>query len=245
VAEGNPGALGITTRLAAGAASFTGAPPEHSGNARRAADAVTGYVVLTGEEFSFATAVGPVSERDGYTPELVGDNVRGLQGPWAGLSEASTAVYRAALRAGLPITQRSHAPYRVPYFEQAGQPLGTEAVVTIPGEDLRFVNDTQAALLVQVIPGPDQLRAEIYGAPTGRTVRLSAPVLGVEAPPGPPVEWRDPALPSGQTRRVAAEAPGGTVTLTRRLLRGAQAPGQDRILSQYAGLPEITARGTK
>lgn len=243
VTEGVIQSLGIRQALGTGEAHYGGSPPEHAENASRAADAVTGYVVAQGMEFSLLEAVGQVGEAQGYRPELVGDGERGFDGPWAGISEVSTAVFRAALATGLPVQERNPAPYRVPYFEQEGQGPGREAVVSLGSEDLRFLNDTGAAILVQVLVGENEMRVELYGTDPGRRAELSTPqITNITAPRGE-LRWTDPAAEGADVRLYAPAAPGAEVLIRRRVLQRGQPTLEESIFTRYEPLPPVYARG--
>ncbi len=239
VTEASSQTLGIDKLLGTGEAFFQGAPDEHAENTRRAADAVTGYVVLPGEEFSFSEAVGEVSEESGYRSELIGDGERGLQGPWTGVTQVGTAIFRAALRTGLPVQERNAAPYRVPYYEQGGQITGTEAVISLPEQDLRFQNDTQTALLVQVLVGDGRLRVELYGGSVQRQVEIASPEVTNVVQPVGDVYWDDPATNSEETR-LYAPAQAGQEVVVRRRIRTPDAPVEEEtFFTSYEPLPSV------
>lgn len=239
VSEASSQTLGIATLLGTGESFFQNAPEEHAENVRLAADAVTGYVVLPGEEFSFAEAVGEVSEERGYRPELIGDGERGLQGPWTGVTQVGTAIFRAALRSGLPVQERNAAPYRVPYYEQGGQLTGTEAVISLPDQDLRFQNDTRTALLVQVLVGEGQIRVELYGGSVQREVEVvPSEVTNVVQPEGD-VYWNDPASDTEEPRLYAPAQAGQEVVVRRRIRRTNAPVEEETFFTSYEPLPTV------
>ncbi|MBA2364364.1 MAG: VanW family protein [Chloroflexia bacterium] len=245
VVETNIQSLGIQEQVGAGESNFAGSPVERIENIRKASDAVTGFVVPAGEEFSFAGAVGDVSEEAGYRPELIGDNQRGLQGPWAGISQVSTTVFRAALGSGLATVQRVAAPVRVPYYEEGGAQPGTDAVVTLPGENLRFQNNTTAALLVQIIVGEDEMRVELYGTKPDWEVKLAEPRVENTVEPVGTEYWGDPETESGQTRLYARARAGAEIVINRQVRRPGQVPLEENYYSAYEPLPSIFVRGTR
>jgi len=242
VTEGAAGSLGIEQLVATGDSTYRGSPPERIANVDKASGAVTGFVVPADAVFSFAEAVGEVTEEAGYQPELVGDGRRSIQGEISGISQVSTTVFRAALRAGLPILERHASQYRHEYYEQGEQPPGTDAVVTLPGQDLKFENTTGGALLVQIVVGDAVMRVELYGPPTGWTVEIPAPEVGGETPAQGEVVWRDP-LPGVQGPVVyLVSRPGGDVVVTRRVLLNGVLRSEDSYNSQYDPLPTVVVR---
>ena len=61
-------------------------------NVQLAADAITGWVVLPGETFSFNNVVGPRTEANGY---LVAENGRGAKVRGGGVAQVATTLYLA------------------------------------------------------------------------------------------------------------------------------------------------------
>lgn len=239
VSEASIQTLGISQLISTGESFYRGAPEEHVHNVRKASDAVTGYVVLPGDEFSFAEAVGELDEDQGYRPELVGDGERGLQGPWTGVTQVATTVFRAALYGGLPIQQRNAAPYRVPYFEQGAQPPGTEAVIALPDQDLRFQNDSSSALLVQVLVGDGEMRVELYGPNLRRDVDIAPPEVTNVIQPEGDVYWDDPASDQEGTI-LYAPAQAGQDVVIRRTIRSDGGPAEEEtFFTAYEPLPTI------
>ncbi len=242
--EASLSTLGVEELIAEGGVSgFADSPPERLANIRSASDAITGYVVQPGEEFSFTEALGRVSEDRGFQPELIGNGERGFDGPWAGISQVSTTVFRAALQAGLPILERHPAPHRVPYFELEGQKLGTEAIVTLPGQDLRFDNNTRDAILIQVLVGERDMRVELYGRRPAYSVEIIGPEIANTIQPEGDVYWEDSAAPTSEPTLYARAASGGDVTVVRRI-RDGENESEDPFFSRYDPLPTIFVRGS-
>ena len=105
-------------------------------NLRIAARRLDGLVLRPGGEFSFNRVVGPRTWARGYRPApsyLGGDSPATLGG---GICLLSSALYQAALKAGLKIEQR------VPHLRTIHSvPPGLDATVWYGGADLRFVNN--------------------------------------------------------------------------------------------------------
>lgn len=113
------------------------------GNAALAAAQLNGLCIEPGETLSFNEAVGARTQERGYqiAPEpAYGENVSGVGG---GVCQASTALYRAALLAGIDVKERSAAARPVAYC-----PMGQEAAVSDQGLDLVIQNQTDATLFV-------------------------------------------------------------------------------------------------
>jgi vancomycin resistance protein VanW len=113
-------------------------------NIRKAANKIDGVVIRPGEEFSFNKRVGPRTEQAGYysAPSYVGADT--YSSPGGGICVISSALYQDALVAGLEVTQR------VPHLRtmQTVEP-GLDATVWYGGADLKFVNNTSAAIKIE------------------------------------------------------------------------------------------------
>lgn len=112
-------------------------------NARIAAAMFNGVTVGPDEMLSFNETVGRRTAEGGYqaAPEpAYGENVSGVGG---GVCQVSTALYRAALIAGLDVTQRNAAARPVDYCG-----MGQEATVSDQGLDLVIHNPTEAPLFM-------------------------------------------------------------------------------------------------
>lgn len=112
-------------------------------NAALAAGALNGLCMEPGKLLSFNEAVGARTQERGYlsAPEpAYGENISGVGG---GVCQVSTALYRAALLAGLEVSERSTAVRPVSYC-----PMGQEAAVSDQGLDLVLHNQTQSKLFI-------------------------------------------------------------------------------------------------
>lgn len=164
--------LGIVTLLGKGESDFSGSPPSRAFNIKLGAEKLNGTFIKPGEEFSFMNAIGEIGAKEGYQFALVikngGDLVKEYGG---GLCQVSTTMFRAAIYAGLTITERFAHSLPVQYYN----PQGFDATVYSPHPDLRFVNDTPSNILVQTKIKGNKLYFEFYGTSDGREVKLTGP----------------------------------------------------------------------
>lgn len=160
--------LGINTLLAKGESNFKGSPKNRRHNIKVGAEKFNGVLVKPNEEFSFNTILGEVGAEQGYLPELVIKNNKTVPEYGGGLCQVSTTVFRAALNAGLSITERKNHAYVVRYY---GTP-GMDATIYPPHPDLKFKNDTPGSILVQSKIKGDDITFEFYGSSDGREVKL-------------------------------------------------------------------------
>ena len=172
--------MGITAILATGESNFYGSPKNRRHNIAVGAGKFNGILIGPEDEFSFNKALGGVGPREGYLPELVikkGETVPEYGG---GLCQVSTTTFRAAVKAGLEITERRNHAYPVQYYN----PQGTDATIYPPHPDLRFKNNTPAYILIQTRIEGNKLFFDFYGSNDKRKVELKGPYIYDKKPDG-------------------------------------------------------------
>jgi vancomycin resistance protein YoaR len=173
-------ALGVKTLLGKGESNFRGSSRSRVKNINVAANKISSTLLKPGEEFSFVNTLGKVDARNGYLPELVIKGNKTIPEYGGGICQVSTTLFRAALNAGLPITERRAHSYVVNYY---GKP-GLDATIYLPKPDFRFQNDTNHHILIQHYIVGTILYYEIYGTSTGRTAKTIEPVVLESSPDG-------------------------------------------------------------
>lgn len=173
-------ALGVRTLLGKGESNFRGSSRSRVKNINVAANKISSTLLKPGEEFSFVNTLGKVDARNGYLPELVIKGNKTIPEYGGGICQVSTTLFRAALNAGLPITERRAHSYVVNYY---GKP-GLDATIYLPKPDFRFQNDTNHHILIQHYIVGTVLYYEIYGTSTGKTAKTIEPVILESSPDG-------------------------------------------------------------
>ena len=198
ITNNNVNDLGIEQLVGIGESNFFGSPKNRRHNISVGAESLNGLLIKPGEEFSLLEALGEINAETGYKPELVikGDETIAEYG--GGLCQIGTTMFRLAINAGLPITQRRNHSYRVGYYE----PAGTDATIYNPWPDLKFVNDTGNYLLLQTRIEGDNLIFEFWGTSDGRTVETTKPVIYNIIAPGEPKYIETDKLPIGGKKRI-------------------------------------------
>ncbi len=238
--------LGIKELLGRGVSKFAGSIPGRMHNIRLSAQRISGVILKPGEEFSFNASVGDVSKETGYQPAYVIENGKTILGDGGGVCQTSTTLFRAVLKAGLPVLERHPHAYRVGYYEQNSTP-GFDATVFSPTVDFKFKNDTPAHILVQAIydTGTATLTTEIYGTSDGRAVSISAATITNEVKP-PPIKYQDdPTLPKGVTKQVDWSAWGANVAFRRTVTRGGEVLSDTTFRSAYRPWQAVYLVGTQ
>lgn len=173
-------ALGVKTLLGKGESNFRGSSKSRVKNINVAANKISSTLLKPGEEFSFVNTLGKVDARNGYLPELVIKGDKTIPEYGGGICQVSTTLFRAALNAGLPITERRNHSYVVNYY---GKP-GLDATIYLPKPDFKFQNDTNHHILIQHYIVGTILYYEIYGTSTGKTAKTIEPVVLESSPDG-------------------------------------------------------------
>jgi vancomycin resistance protein YoaR len=215
--------LGITQMVAEATTFYTGSTKNRKDNIIEAASRFDGLIIAPGEEFSFNTFLGDISPETGFVQGKIIFGGKTIDGVGGGVCQVSTTAFRAALKAGFPITERNSHGYRVGFYEQMGSPPGLDAAIFQPTADFRFVNDTQYHLLIEtsVFPANDSIQFRFYSTNPGRQVVLEGPVIKDVVPPKPTVFISNPEVAPGQQLYVDWAAEGADVTFTRKILDSA------------------------
>lgn len=114
-------------------------------NMQTAATLVNGHLVRPGETFSLNQVLGRREVSNGFVGDVTSTVVDGTAGSdVAGISQFATALFNAVIRAGLePVEHRPHEVYLPQY------PAGLETVISYPGPDLRWKNNSPYGVLVR------------------------------------------------------------------------------------------------
>ena len=163
--------LGITAFLGKGESNFWGSPESRKHNIKIGASKFHGVLIKPNEEFSFNEILGEVGPQTGYLPALVIKDKKMIEEYGGGLCQVSTTAFRAAINAGLKITERFAHAFPITYYS----PQGFDATIYPPHPDLRFINNTLGHILVQTKIIDNNLIFELYGADDGRKVKVIGP----------------------------------------------------------------------
>lgn len=168
---------GINDLVGSARTSFRGSSADRKHNIEVGVSKLNGLLLAPGEEFSAVTGIGATTEEEGFVKEYVIKEDKSVKELGGGLCQLATTLFRLALDAGLPITERVNHRYVVSYYGP-----GLDATIYGPKPDLRFVNDTGNYLLLQGKVEDDQLVFEFYGQRDGRVAQVSTPELSEEKP---------------------------------------------------------------
>ena len=227
---------GLTELVASGTTNFVKSPANRIHNINVGASAITGTLIKPGEEFSTLKKLGKIDASTGYLPELVIKNNKTVPDYGGGLCQVSTTLFRAALNAGMKITERRNHSYRVSYYEP---PIGMDASIFDPAPDFKFVNNYSNYIFVQARIVGTKITFELYGTKDSRTVEVGQAVGYDYVEPSAPVENVDPALPAGTRNQVQKSHQGASAKFHYKVMRDGQTLQETDFLSKYVALPEI------
>lgn len=141
-------------------------------NVKIASGVLSGRRIEAGESFSFNEVVGRRTAEGGYQQAAEPAYGVGVVGVGGGVCQVSSALYRAALLAGVDVIERSAAVRPVDYCD-----MGQEAAVSDQGIDLVLVNQgiTPLFIITRVYAdekGKQLLEVQIIGAPNDARYEL-------------------------------------------------------------------------
>lgn len=197
---------GIKELVTIGESDFTGSTQNRIHNVTTGLNKFSGHLIEQGETFSFVKVLGPVDATTGYRKELtiVGDKTIPEYG--GGLCQVSSTAYRGVWEYGFPITQRKNHSYTVSYYS----PQGTDATVYPPNIDIKFLNDSPGALLIQTVIDVPEKNAYFlyYGTKDNRTADVIGPFTWGHTPAPPPRTEETTEIAPGTRRKVGEAVPG-------------------------------------
>lgn len=238
--------LGIKELLGRGTSKYAGSIASRVHNIALATSKFNGILIAPGDTFSFNQKLGDVSQETGYQQAYIIKEGATVLGDGGGVCQVSTTLFRAVLKAGLPIVERRAHAYRVSYYEQDSPP-GLDATVYDPSPDFKFKNDTPAHLLIQAQADTKAktLTFEIYGTSDGRVSATTKPVVGSTVAPPEDLYIDDPTLPAGTIKQIDWKAWGAKVSFTYTVKRNEEIIFEKIFTSNYRPWQAKFLRGTK
>lgn len=116
-------------------------------NLRIASKAIDGTVLMPGETFSFNKVVGKRTAAKGYKKAHVfnGPNASSM-GIGGGVCQVASTIFNTVLISNLKVKERHQHSQRVAYV-----PLGRDAAIYWPSQDLKFTNNTNYPIKIKMV----------------------------------------------------------------------------------------------
>ncbi len=232
---------GIIDLIAVGQSNFTGSSSNRRYNLSLSASHFNGFLIPKDSTFSFNNALGHVGFDTGYksSPVIIGDSVE--DGVGGGVCQVSTTAFRGAMLAGVDITERWNHRFAMNMYA----PYGSDATVYEGGKDLKFINNTPGAILLQTRTEGDELYFYYYGTSDHREVSILGPYkYGYVGAPAPKVVQTSDLPPGAE--RVEGGAVGGFRTAYSRIVTflGKPDPEKKPFPSHYSPKAKLILRGS-
>lgn len=233
-------AEGIREVVTIGESSFAGSPVPRRHNIGVGLSKFNGHLIPKDAVFSFNEVLGPVDGSTGYWKELVIMGEHTLPEYGGGLCQVSTTAYRGVWEYGFPIVNRRNHSFAVSYYA----PNGTDATIYPPHTDMKFLNDSPGALLMQTYQEGDRAYFVYYGTRDDRIAQVIGPYTwDFKAPPPDRTDYTT-EIPVGTSRKAGERHPG----LKAQWFRVLQPAGSteekiESVFSAYEARPFITQIG--
>ncbi len=142
-------------------------------NLKMSAKLINGEIVKPGKTFSTNLAIGPRNAANGWKEAKMFMNGEVVDGVGAGICQAATTLYNAALLSNLPIVERHQHSFRVSYA-----PASRDATIYWGQKDMKFRNNTSGPIYVQTMVKGERFHVRLYGiAPVKANVAIESKVL--------------------------------------------------------------------
>ena len=184
-------------------------------NINLACQAVTGKVVMPGEEFSFNAATGQRTTEKGYLPAAAIAGGATVDEVGGGVCQVSSTLFNAAAMAGMTIVTRYPHTWPSKYVDK-----GRDATVNWPNLDFVFRNERTTPIFIIAYYQQRKCTAEIYGASLGpgEAIDLTTQIISTTYPPDTPLYEQNSQLAPG-TQQEKKKARVGYVVETYRVYK--------------------------
>lgn len=244
---GKVNTLGIEGLIGEGVSNYRNSINSRIHNIILAASKFNGLIIPKDSVFSFNANIGEISSQTGYQQAYIINRGKTELGDGGGVCQVSTTLFRAALNTGLPINERTAHAYRVSYYESDSKP-GFDATIFYPNIDLKFKNDTPAAILIETeIDKVNKiLKFKLYGRSDERKVVISPITIWDIKPAPPPIYQDDASLNAGIIKQIDFSASGAKVKYQYQVYeRDGKIKLNNTIMSTYRPWQAIYLRGTR
>lgn len=152
-------------------------------NISLAAAAINGKILKPGETFSMNAATGERTYEKGYRPAGAYVNGELVLEPGGGVCQVSSTLYNAVVFSGLTTTERYAHSYEPSYVTP-----GEDAMISYPGLDMKFVNNTDYAVGLKALFSNQTLTVSIVGVSNledGVKISMESEKVSTIDPPAP------------------------------------------------------------
>lgn len=175
-------ALGLNGVIAESSTPYGGGSvPERMHNIELAARLLNGVLIMPGQTFSFNSEIGPMTEDAGFQIAygIVNNDgeLRTIPTEAGGICQVATTVFQPVFATGYEITQRSTHSYWIESYTYQGF-VGLDATVDpASGLDLKWVNNSEHAVLIQAQADGENFNVRLIGQAPNWQVEVHEPVV--------------------------------------------------------------------
>jgi vancomycin resistance protein YoaR len=233
-----PEGLRLDTVLASFRTRYRGWGKNHSRahNVELATERLHGAIIPAGGSLSFNERVGERTRRAGFRRAKVISGGELVDGMGGGVCQVASTLHAAALVAGMEMVE-----YRPHSRPSTYIPMGLDATVVYPSQDLEIQNPFDFPIAVYAEADEGELEVELVGASSPREVEIERRVLGRRAFGERIVE--DPTLARG-TRIISQEGIRGVRLERIRIVREGEDTFADYDVVRYPPTDRIIRVGT-
>jgi vancomycin resistance protein YoaR len=232
-------AMGIKEQVSTFTTKFNPKQESRVHNIRLLSSTLDGTIVEAGETFSFNKTIGPRTAAKGYKEAPVilnGELVPGLGG---GICQVGTTFFNTIFFGGYEVVERHNHSFYISHY-----PTGRDATVSYGGPDLKFKNDTNAAVLIKTFTTTSSLTISFYSTNQNTEVTYSTTPFSSLKPFETKYE-EEPTLAKGAQKVKDKGEDGRHVTVFRTVKRKGATVHQDKFVSRYTPKKQIVSVGIK
>ncbi|MCR4674580.1 MAG: VanW family protein, partial [Lachnospiraceae bacterium] len=210
-------------------------------NVANGASKINGTVLYPGEQISIAGKLNPITEDNGYAMAGAYENGQTVEAVGGGVCQISSTIYNAVIRAELQIDERYPHSMTVHYVDPSA-----DAAIAGDYKDLKFTNDTEYPIYLEVTTNGSTITCNVYGNDTreeGRTVDFVSEII--EQTDYTTVYQADNAQPIGYMQKTTSAYTGYIAKLVKVVyLNGVEQSREDFNKSTYKKVDAVYSVGT-
>lgn len=230
-------------KLATFSTTYTNSSADRAGNLANGARLINNTVLYPGDIFSAYEKLTPFTTANGYFEAGSYANGKVVDSIGGGACQVTTTLYNAVLLAELEVVERAAHSMTISYAD-----LGRDAAIAGTWKDLKFKNNKEVPIIVEVFTSGRTITFNIWGEETrdtaNRTIKFETVILS-EKEPGPDVITEDPTKPVSY--RVTTQSPhtGYTAELYKIVYENGVEVSRTRVnKSTYMASPRYVTVGT-
>ncbi len=191
-----------TSLIGSFSTTYASSSADRAGNLANGARLINNTVLYPGDVFSAYEKLTPFTKANGYYEAGAYANGMVVDSIGGGACQVTTTLYNAVLLAELEVVERAAHSMTIGYAD-----LSRDAAIAGTWKDLKFKNDQDTPILIEVFTKDRTITFNIYGYENrntaNRRIAFETVVLNEKAP-GPDVIKEDPTKPT--TYRVTTQS---------------------------------------